>query len=274
MTACTERAVLVPAFAPELAGASGPCDRIYLGSETCEELIPTAQQVRRISETAEGRAITLVTPPCTDEGLERIGRLLGSLPDDMEVIFNDWGVLDLLGGGFRPVLGRLLLTVRRGFRRAGLERLSAEMLSFVRHSNLASPELQAFLLEIGVRRVELDNVVQGLELRLDGAIRASLYVPYVYVASGRKCLFHRIATGSDETYRSGSGCGRPCRDLSLWGGLADPLERVLISENAHYYENALVPEDLAALNVDRIVDCSSLLRPASQARAPGSADGP
>lgn len=253
--------MLVPAHGDATAmQAARQCDRLYLGSETCEELIPTPPQVRRALAALEGRPLTVVTPPCTDSGLGRIEKLLGALPAGTEVVFNDWGALELLRGSFLPVLGRLLLTVRRGFRRAGLSTFSPEMISFLRHSNLASPELQAFLLQQGVLRVELDNVVQGLDLRLDPAIRASLYLPYVYVASGRKCLFHRIAAGADETYRSSSGCGLKCRDLSLWGLLGDPGERVLISENAHFYENATPPADLDALSVDRIVDCASLFR--------------
>ncbi|MBI2893812.1 MAG: hypothetical protein HYY06_09690 [Deltaproteobacteria bacterium] len=275
MTACTERAVLVAAHALDLA-QERRCDRVYLGSETCELLIPTAPQIRRFLQGTDGRTrLTVVTPPCTDEGLARIERLLDALPAGTEVVFNDWGVLELLRAGFRPVMGRLLLTVRRGFRRGGLSRLAPEMTAFLRHSNLESPELQAFLVESGVSRVELDNVVQGLSLRLDPAFRASLYLPYVYIASGRKCLFQRMATGSDEAYRSGAGCGLPCRDLSLWGVLGDPDERVLVSENAHYYENAVLPADLEALNVDRIVDCSSLSRPAraGQAGEPGTREG-
>jgi hypothetical protein len=134
------------------------------------------------------------------------------------------------------------------------------MVSFLRHSNLDDREFQAFLVANGVDRVELDNVAQGYSLQLDERIRASLYVPYVYVASGRKCLFARMEDRVDA-YRSGRTCDRTCRGLVLWGQVGDTDERILMSGNAHYLENAVVPARPQAWNVDRFVDCSILGAP-------------
>jgi hypothetical protein len=263
MIACTERAVFVRDSAADAPAKAESHDRLYFGSETCETLIPDRQRLSRLLQiSAEHKcAITVVTPACTNEGLARVESLVGLLPAGTEVVFNDWGVFGLLrSSGCRPVLGRLLVRVSRGFRRAGMASFPPELMSFLRHSNLDNREFQEFLLDHTVHRVELDNVAQGFSFRMDATIRASLYVPFVYLASGRKCVHARLDGGTDP-YRSDVSCRRGCRKRVLWGQVWESDEWILMSRNAHFYENATLPPELQAWNVDRLVDCAMLGEP-------------
>jgi hypothetical protein len=106
---------------PRLAG--GPAcdgyDRIYIGTEFCERLLPSVAMLETVLSRRAKAALplTLVTPYLTDAGMGRVEKLLRLLsrrgPEAMEVVCNDWGTLHLLGtryrGRFQPVLGRLLM---------------------------------------------------------------------------------------------------------------------------------------------------------------------
>jgi len=250
-------------LADAVARAAGH-GRLYLGSETCERLVPAARTVTRLQRLVGERriALTLVTPPCTDRGLDRVEKMLGAAARGTEVVCNDWGVLERLHDSpFQPVLGRLLLRVPRGFSRVALDHLSRDMRAFVRHSSLDSAEFRAFLAEHRVARVELDNVAQGYSFRPGPTLRTSLYHPYVYIASGRRCLHERLG-GRVDAYRTGRACGKTCHDIVIVGTIGPAGERVLVSECAHFYENALRRAALRARartwGVDRLVDCSAL----------------
>jgi hypothetical protein len=259
-----EAAVFVRHDLADAAARAASHARLYLGSETCESLLPPARTVTRLQRLAAERrvALTLVTPPCTDRGLDRVERLLGAAAPGTEVVCNDWGVLERLRDSpFLPVLGRLLLRIPRGFSRAALDHMSSEMRAFVRHSSLDSAEFRAFLAEQRVSRVELDNVAQGYTFRPGPTLRTSLYHPYVYIASGRHCLHERLA-GRGDAYRTGRACGKTCHDVVVVGTIGPAGERVLVSECGHFYENALpraaLPAEAAEWGVDRLVDCSAL----------------
>lgn len=261
MTACTERAVFVHNLNDAETKVES-CDRLYFGSETCEALVPGPRELARVQELGSrfGRPVTLVTPACTNAGITSIERLLAVISPGTEVVFNDWGVFERIRStSCRPVLGRLLLRIPRGFRHRELADYAPAILSFLRHSNLDDADFQAFLIESGVQRVELDNVAQGYSFRLRDALRTSLYVPLVYIASGRKCVFARLQSPVDP-YRSGQACARTCRGTLLEARMSNSDERIILARNAHYYHNDVVPTRLEDWNTDRIVDCSHLLR--------------
>ena len=220
-------------------------DRLYLGSETCEALLPDLQQLGECRQLVDrlGGSVTLVTPPFTNSGLARFDRLLAEVSPHTEVVFNDWGALERIrGAGCRPVLGRLLVKIPRGFCRSPRAAYPPEIVSMLQHSVLDSRRFQDFLIARGIHRVELDNLVQGYSFQLDRVIRTSLYLPFVYLASGRKCVYDRLGAGTDA-YRSGRACALECRTLVLEGqvGRAE-TETVLLAHNAHYYRNPDPPD--------------------------------
>lgn len=96
----------------EAAGA----DRVYLGHEFCERLLPGKEELIRDLELLAGAGLeaTLSTPFLSEKGTERLAELLAGIDrigaPRLEVVFNDWGALELLGEfpRFPRILGRLL----------------------------------------------------------------------------------------------------------------------------------------------------------------------
>jgi hypothetical protein len=202
-----------------------------------------------------------MTPYVTDTGLESLIPLLDSLRDSdshAEVVFNDWGVLDLLRNDysdFKPVMGRLLNKTKRGPRIMNiLEKLPPMCRNYYTSSVLDAAAACKFLKKHSVYRVEFDNQLQGLRLdNTDSTIMKSLYVPYVFVSSTRFCL----AAGCDDPDHMdfvGVGpCARQCRDYIFQ--LENQVMRVplLRKGNTMFYVNDQLPKRLAEGQVDRIV---------------------
>ncbi|MCD6310510.1 MAG: hypothetical protein J7M18_07325, partial [Candidatus Eremiobacteraeota bacterium] len=120
----TEPAIFIrePEQIPTL---SGNFDRTYFGEEFCEDLMPSFTQIRSAYNAANARGMkfTLLTPLCSDEGLEKILDILIRLSDDGitgEVVFSDWGLLNEITSyrkndiPWEPVLGRAMTRQKTG----------------------------------------------------------------------------------------------------------------------------------------------------------------
>ena len=237
--------------------------RLYFGAEFCERLIPDPAEALRVADFAHGRglALTLMTPYVTDSGLERLSPVLDALRDEqmpVEVVFNDWGVLDLLRHDypeFVPVMGRLLNKTKRGPRIMNIiDKLPGSCRNYFESCVLSVGEACDFLKKRSVYRVEFDNQLQGIRLEnTDPGIAKSLYVPYVFVSTTRYCL----SVGCDDPGRMDfvgvQPCSRECRDYVFQ--LDNPVMRVplLRRGNAVFYVNDRMPDCLAGSCFDRIV---------------------
>jgi hypothetical protein len=100
----------------------GMYQRVYWGTEFCQNLIPTNKDTNRIIRFIRKNHLkfTFVTPFVTERGLNRLNNLFCWLKNkkvDCEIIVNDWGVLAVLyskfRGYFRIALGRLLVRQQR-----------------------------------------------------------------------------------------------------------------------------------------------------------------
>ncbi len=237
--------------------------RVYFGAEFCERLIPGVDEALQVVRCARERslALTLMTPYVTDTGLDRLARVFAAVRDTLlpvEVVFNDWGVYDLLRDqypDFVPVMGRLLNKTKRGPRIMNiLEKLPPDCRDYFESCVLSVKAACDFLKQRSVFRVEFDNQLQGVRLeQTDPAIKKSLYVPYVFVSTTRFCL----AAGCDDPQRTefvGIGpCARQCRDYLFQ--LDNPVMRVplLRRGNAMFYVNDRLPDNLVEDRFDRIV---------------------
>jgi len=192
--------------------------------------------------------------------LHRIEKLLELLDGEVEayeIVINDFGVLGLLDAvpsGRRPaaLLGRLLTKLKRGPRLAQhAKRISAAELDHFRRSGADHPRYAAFLVERGVERYEFDHPLHGLT-RDPGAVRGSLYYPYVYVSTGRYCPFAE-PNDRDRPLRRIAACNMECAETSLT--LRSPAMPVdlLLRGSTYFYRNDDLPDDLAALSIDRLV---------------------
>lgn len=224
-----ERAVLVT-HREELAWLEQPWEfkfrRLYFGHEFCEHRIPDCQALELACAAAaeRGLELTLVTPYVTDHGLGNLlhlFRFLDGLEAGTEVVVNDWGVLRVLRCNFprlRPVLGRLLNKMIRDPRVAGSYAgagVHAESAAVLRRSALTGTVYRSFLKSMGVERIELDNLIQGIDLDFrELELEGSLYYPYGCVTTGRACLMGSLGLPAGEKFRPQPGCRRQCRDYT------------------------------------------------------------
>lgn len=232
-------------------------DGLYFGNEFCQRLIPSAKELERALEAAEGKGFTFVTPYATDEGLERLQpalEFLAEAREDSEVVVNDWGVLALVRRefpAFVPVLGRLLTKQKRGPRIMMVtQNVPESMVDHFRQSNIDVPVIQDFLRSQGIARVELDNLLQGVVRH--SSLAASLYYPYAYISTTRLCLTS-CCDRRTTSLREITSCGKECHKFTFKLSHAGMPVTVLLKGNAQFFRNDKLPDNLAELGVDRLV---------------------
>jgi hypothetical protein len=239
----------------------GNFSRIYFGNEFCDRLLPSIRDLNRVLDftSRKGIAFTFVTPYVTDKGLEKLKTLLQHIAEkrpDSEVVFNDYGVLRVLNkqnDGLVPVMGRLLTRMKRGPRlMTVIDKLPPTTVEYFRSSNLTVPILCEFLREHGVRRVELDNVLQGFDFWLDN-LEASLYVPYAYVSTTRFCLTNSCDKPERSELIGIFPCQKECQRYTFF--LRNEIMPVpLIRKgNTLFFKNEVLPEAIEERGITRIV---------------------
>jgi hypothetical protein len=218
---------------PAILAAKGeaPFRRVYLGNEFCERLLPADEDLRDVLAAAreEGLGTTLLVPPLGDGGIDRLRGILAIFEREAgagaEVAAGDWGTLRMLrreNPGLVPVLGRLLDKALRDPRAAPIYGQATPAARAVLSGSSASlPAFRRFLLEMGIRRIELDALPQGSGLDLRGSgIAAALHLPFGAVATGRPCLAGSLHLEPADRLRFDLPCGEECRDWTV--ELRDP----------------------------------------------------
>lgn len=180
-------------------------DGFYFGAEFCEHLIPTRDDISKIAEVAEGRGwkIYLMTGEASMSVVPRYQRLLEHFavsPMATGVVFNDWGILSILRRDFpslQPVMGRLLFKNKRFVYRSidpdgdfsveTKQEILRSQVKTMRQTSLAIPEYRSFLASLGVDRVDVDILPQGIELKDCESLSIGVHVPLGYLTSGRTC---------------------------------------------------------------------------------------
>ncbi len=257
-----ERAVYVTR-AGSLRLTEGDYTRLYFGAEFCQNLIPTVKELGKAIDhtTTHDMAFTLMTPYVTAEGLASLEPLLDVLAErvpEAEVVINDWGTLHLLeerSDKFTPVLGRLITKQKRGPRAVKLiGNVPDTMLDPLRSIGVTAPLFKRFLANHGISRVELDNPLHGLDVDLtagDPTMAGSLYTPYVYISTTRKCL-----TNACDRTREAVGirpCGRECDRFTFTRTHPSMPVPLILRGNTHFVLNDVLPELLEERGIDRLV---------------------
>lgn len=237
--------------------------RLYFGQEFCERLLPTKKQLKEVLNFVlkESLHFTFVTPYVTNQGLERLEDLikfLGEKKPDAEIVFNDWGVFQFLKEerpSFIRVLGRLLNKMKRGPRIMNiLDQVPAETKDFYQGSNLDVHAVGKFLKKQGIRRVEFDNLLQGVHLKdTDKKISKSLYMPFVFVTTTRFCLTANCNNSEMIDHVGITPCKHECQKYTF--NLENPVMGVpLIRKgNTVFFLNENIPEIITNRQVNRIV---------------------
>lgn len=261
--------------------------RVYYGNEFCERLIPSLQDLKEILSYIKMARLdfSFVSPYVTNIGLGRLKELFEFLKTkkvNCEVIVNDWGVLNLINHqylNFQPVLGRLLVKQKRGPRLIKLlkrqvrprlivnpenpsqkqivfqKKLPLDLDPYYKGSNAASVSIiHKFLISQRVKRIELDNLGQGMLLRLPkGRISASVYTPYVYITT----TFFCPTAGCNEKKRiflKRKPCKRQCQKYTFKLRHKTMPKVIYLKGNSQFYKNTrLAMRELKNLGVDRVV---------------------
>jgi hypothetical protein len=234
--------------------------RVYYGDEFCDRLIPFEKELKEVmSEVKEkGLSFTFVTPYVTEAGLKKLIKLFSVLPEKTEVVVNDWGAFRVIKERFSdlaPVLGRLMIKLKRGPRIAGfLASLPKESVDHLKRTNLGVPVYSKFLTENNIFRAEIDNPLQGFDLSdVPKEIKLSLYIPFAYVTTTRFCLTANCDDADKKGVIGVFPCGKECRKYTFY--LDNPvMNKMLIRRgNTIFYQNTQIPEKINNFNIDRIV---------------------
>ncbi|MDQ7826777.1 MAG: hypothetical protein RDV48_28525 [Candidatus Eremiobacteraeota bacterium] len=253
-----EKAVFV--VRPEsLALAKNGYGRLYFGQEFCDRLIPSKDALKEAVDHAgkASMAFTLVTPYLTEEQFPRwvaLAEALEGLLGDFEIVINDWGFLRKLrslGTKHPYLLGRLLSKQKRGPQILRiLDKVPATMVDHFRRSTSDVPVTVEFLKKMGFRRIELDNLLHGIER--ENELPASIYYPYGYITTTRLCLSNSC-TNRTESLRAIFPCGRECQKLHFSLSHKDMPVTVTLAGNSQFFVNEKLPGELEKLSIDRLV---------------------
>jgi hypothetical protein len=195
-----EKAVLFPVignfknYRNSLDGIS----RIYFGPEFCWRRLPTIAMLDEVSEFCRDKniSLTIATPFLPENGIEAADRILSHFKNNNyypEILISDWGMLSFIpekfGNRFPLVAGRLLAKQKTGPRIELIKEANPTAYSSSRKNHLDIPELQKFMQDSGVVRLDLDMPTQGIDFELpeDSRLPISLYYPYAYVSTTRRC---------------------------------------------------------------------------------------
>ncbi len=205
-----------------VAGPIRP-QRAYVGNEFCQQLIPSAASLFRICRQVRehGLEITFATPPVTDAGLNRLRPIftwLATHARSAEVVFNDWGTLQVLHdefGALRPVRGRLLNKTMRDPRVTPLYNAPDApegIRAAIQPDSLETPSLQDLLHRYGVETVELDISFQDSAPNLRPLpFQVAYYFPYAFVTTGRQCMAAGLHLPKEDRFRPVQHCQRECQ---------------------------------------------------------------
>lgn len=234
--------------------------RLYFGNEFCQRLIPCLSDFKLISEFVSKRKMdfTLVTPYVTDDGLRRLAPVFRYVIDHFdapEIVINDWGVFKLVKDEFNYsnlVLGRLLTKQKRGPRLLNIkEKAPQEMFQHFEQSNVDVPVLTEYLSANGIKRVELDNLLQGLD-REESMLKASLYLPFGYITTTRFCLTASCESRK-KSLRTIPECNKECRKYTFRLKHKSMPVDLYLKGNSQFFKNERVPDNLECLAIDRLV---------------------
>jgi len=217
-----------------LAGELSGWDRVYVGNEFCERLLPEEDSIRDVlDKRGDAATMSLVTPYVADGGLRKVMELVERFVSVEtvfdEVVINDWGVLrETRGTGCKRVLGRLLVRQLRDPRILRWREKMPDKLVRVNELSVNETFIE-FLLDEGIERIELDTVPADLS-SVQGRMRVSLYKPYTYITTTRLCPVANIADRDDSVLYVPKTCSYECvghvyvlkekvmgRDLYLFG---------------------------------------------------------
>ena len=174
---------------------------LYFGTEFCQDLLPTIGEAEAFCIHCKQHDLeaVLLTPLVTNRGLNRLSRLLSHLTREgwaPAVVFNDWGVFELLRTkhpALSKTMGRLM---NRGLRDP---RLVMQARGSEGENTRRGAGIRKLASSLGVSAIESDADLDPgyLGTGSEGLLR-TLHLPFTFVASGRNCLGKAGATAAGK----------------------------------------------------------------------------
>ena len=235
--------------------------RLYFGNEFCEHLIPNVEVLTAVLERCKDKnmALSVVTPFVTDAGIEKLKKILDFLrikEVDLEIVINDFGVLDLVQSekyDFNLVLGRLLSRQKRDSRIDVVSnKLPAGLKQHFSFCYLDREEIIELLLDFGIKRIELDNLSSGIRRSQNRRLKASLYYPYAYISTTRLCPARKIFKKNFHL-RLVEDCNKECRHGNMILKNKSIPYDIILKGNTYFRYIDKLPLDLDVLGIDRII---------------------
>lgn len=243
----------------ELKNWSDKYSRIYFGNEFCQKLIPDVEETERVLDfvLSNNLNFTLVTSYVTDAGADRLRvllRIISQRSPRTEVVINDWGMLDVVKEyDLKPIIGRLLIKQKRDPRITNLMgKLPKPMAECSKYASIDF-YLSKFLKSKGIERIEIDNLLQGLELdkAKTSSLLFSLYFPYGYVTTSRWCLFNGSNNIQDREFES--QCQNKCNGKVIGLRHASVPVPLYIKGNTVFFKNVRPPVCIERKEIDRLI---------------------
>lgn len=237
--------------------------RLYFGNEFCNWKIPSLSEIKEIVEFARSKniALTIVTSYCRDAELQYYRKIIEYLKQEcpeFEIVINDWGMYRLGKElQLKIALGRLLVKQKRDPRIPEfITKLHPEARKRLKDIGLNNSLLN-FLKKENIDRIELDNILQGLDLtHMNNNFVFSLHVPFVYIALTRYCKFNIKYHG--ERFKFSSCNNKQCKTMEIYN---KKMRRpIFMRGNTLFYKNDLLPDDIEQSKINRLVYAADALK--------------
>ena len=249
-------------------------ERIYYGNETCEFLIPSADNVKKALEFCRKNeyGFTLVTPYTTYKGIDNLKPLFEYLNglEDIEVVVNDFGVLHLLNNNYPnliPVLGRLLNKLKRDprFSVSGYEikniniqnikKVHKNQEEALQTSSLENTLYQDMLKSKGISRVGMDSIPQGYNNKVckKWGFPIDLYWPWAYITSSRSCAVAAYTQPSKSFHPTDENCHRQCKLLEMSFTSDKKMFKNVQRGNAIWMNSVKLLEEYLKIDIHRLI---------------------
>jgi len=148
---------------------------------------------------------------------------LNACASDVEVVFNDWGVMGLLKSDYPALKLSAGRALNKGFKDP---RLKPKPSSAEQHQDIPNELLdwstfdglwiQDHLLALGINRCEQDLLpYQTKDTLKNNGFKTAIYFPFGYITSGRSCWMASFDQPSAQQFIPPARCSRPCSRLTL-----------------------------------------------------------
>lgn len=232
--------------------------RMYFGNEFCEHLIPSDTELKNaINYTNKNNLnFSFVTPIATNKGIKLIEKrlcLIKKLLGKCEIIFNNWGVLKIIhDNDLTPVAGRLIIKQNKDPRIQSLQ-VNKELREHFKFSGISSSLLKNFFKNNLIERIEIDNLPQGVTTSFTKDFNYSLYYPYVYITTTRRCLVNSASILAKKHLIEIRSCNKECQKYTVELENKSFPNKIILKGNTQFFINKLLPKNIKKKGIDRVV---------------------